>query len=113
MTKCVTTTTDSVEEGDVVVSEYNDVERYLRMPQIPITDISGNDQNILNSWRDNDSGFPHLSKMARQFLSAPASSTCTERIFSIAGKMHDDLKKSTNECTLESHLIVNRYYPYA
>jgi 2-oxo-4-hydroxy-4-carboxy--5-ureidoimidazoline (OHCU) decarboxylase len=51
--------------------------------------------------------------MARQFLSAPASSACAERLFSSAGKMHDDLKKSTNEATLESQLIVNRNYPDA
>ena len=113
MTTFVTTTTESVEEGNVGVSEYNDVKRYLRMPQIPMTDISGNDQNILNRWRDNESGFTHLSKMARQSLSAPASFTCAERLFSSASKMHDDLKKRTNEGTLESQLIINRNYTNA
>ena len=113
MTNFVTTTTEDVEQGNVVVPDYNELERYLRMPQIPMTDIQGNDQNILNWWRDNESGFPYLSKMARQFLSAPASSACAERLFSSAGKMHDDLKKSTNEATLESKLIVNRNYPDA
>ena len=93
--------------------EYNEVENKLRMPQIPMTDISGNDQNILNWWRDNESGFSYLSKMARQFLCAPASSACAERLFSSVGIMHDDLKKSTNEATLESQLIVNRNYPDA
>ncbi len=113
MTNIVTTTTEDVEKGNVVVPEYNEVERYLRMPRIPITDILGNDQNIINWWRDNESGFPHLTKMARQFLSAPTSSACAERLFSSSGKMHDDLKKSTNEATLESQLIVNRNYPDA
>ena len=113
MSNFVTTTTDTVDEDHVIVPEYKEVERYLRMTQIPMTDISGNDQNILNWWRDNESGFPHLSKMARQLLSAPASSACAERLFSSAGKMHDDLKKSTNEGTLESQLIVNRNYPDA
>ncbi len=83
------------------------------MPQIPMTDILGNDQNIINWWRDNESGFPYLTKMARQFLSAPTSSAYAERLFLSAGKMHDDLKKSTNEATLKSKLIVNRNYPYA
>jgi len=83
------------------------------MPQIPMTDISENDQKNLNWWMDNESGFPHLSKMTRQLLSALASSACAERIFSSAGKMYDDLKKSTNEGTLESQLIVNRNYPDA
>jgi hypothetical protein len=83
------------------------------MPQITMTDISGNGQNILNWWMDNESGLPHLSKMVRQFLSAPVSSACAERLFSSAGKMHDDLKKSANDITLESQLIVNRNYPNA
>jgi hypothetical protein len=48
MTNFVTTTTETVEEGNVAVPEYDEVERYLRMPQIPMTDICGNDQNILN-----------------------------------------------------------------
>jgi len=109
MTNFVTNTTESVEKGNVVVPYYNDVERYLRMPQIPMTVLSGNDQNILNWWRD-ESGFPHLSKMARQFLYASASYACAERLFSSVGKMYDDLKKSANEGTFESQLIVNRNY---
>ena len=114
MTNFVTpTASEAPEDGVIVVPHSNEVERYLRMPQIPMTDVSGNDQNILNWWRDNESGFPHLSKMARQFLSAPASSASAERLFSSAGKMHDDQKKNTNEPMLESQLIVNRNYPDA
>ena len=47
MTNRVTTTTETVEEGNVVVPEKNEVERHLRMSQIPITDICGNNKNIL------------------------------------------------------------------
>ena len=113
MINFVTTTTETAEEGNVVVPEYNEVEWYLCMPRIPMTDTCGNYQNILNWWRDNESGFPYLSKMARQFLSTPSSSACAECLFSSAGKMHDDLKKSTNEATLESQPLVNRNYPDA
>ena len=52
-------------------------------------------------------------QMARQFMSALASSACAERLFSSDAKMYDDLKKSTNEATLESQLIANRNYPDA
>jgi hypothetical protein len=75
-----------------------------------MTDISGKGQNILNWWRDNESEFPNLSKMARQLISAHVSPACAERIFLSVGKMYDDLKNSTNEGTLESQLIVNRNY---
>ena len=95
------------------VTLYDDVNVYLRMPQIPMQDISGNDQDILLWWRDNSPSFPHLAKMARQFLAAPASSACSERLFSSAGKMHDDLKKNTSEDTMESQPIVCLNYPSA
>ena len=42
--------------------------------------------------------------MTRQFLAAPASEAAVERLFLSAGKMHDDLKKSTSEDTLEDML---------
>ena len=95
------------------VTIYDDVNMYLRMPQIPFQDLAGNDQDILKWWRDHSSQFPNLAKMARQFLAAPASFASAERLFSSAGKMHDDLKKSTSEETMESSLIVNMNYPSA
>jgi len=97
----------SVEE--VVVTQVRDcdeVERYLRLPKIPLQTSSGHDKDILYWWKTHSSEFPNLSKMARQFLASPASSTSAERLFSAAGKMHDDLKKSTSEDTLEDMLDV-------
>jgi hypothetical protein len=90
-----------------------EVERYLRMPQIPVQDSTGSDQDILLWWKDNASVIPNLSKMARQFLAAPASSASAERLFSGAGKMHDDLKKCTSESTLEDMLIVGHNFDCA
>jgi hypothetical protein len=43
---------------------------------------------------------PNLSKMARQFLAMPASSAGCERVFNVAGKLHDDFRKSINDETL-------------
>ena len=90
-----------------------EVERYLRMPQIPVQDSTGCDQDILLWWKDHASLIPNLSKMARQFLAAPASSASAERLFSGAGKMHDDLKKCTSESTLEDMLIVGQNFKSA
>ena len=39
------------------------------------------------------------------YFAAPASSGGVERAFSAAGKMHDDLKKSAKDDTLESSLF--------
>ena len=101
------------EEGANPRTIYDDVNMYLRMPQIPVQDSAGHDQDILAWWRDQQTHMPNLAKMARQFLASPASSACSERLFSAAGKMHDDLKKSTSEETLESSLIVGHNYPNA
>lgn len=93
--------------------EYEEVNRYLRLPQIPLQTSTGEDQDILLWWKDHAPSFPHLAKMARQFLAAPASSASAERLFSGAGKMHDDLKKATKEGTLEMQLFVAANYPDA
>jgi hypothetical protein len=86
--------------GEPRVGDCDEDDRYLRLPEIPLLTPSGQDQDILHWWMQHASKFPSLSKMARQFLAAPASSTSTERLFSAAGKMHDGLKKSTSEDTL-------------
>ena len=46
---------------------------------------------------------PPLEKMGD--FAAPASSAGVERVFSAAGKMHDDLKKSATAGTLEMSLF--------
>ena len=45
-----------------------------------------------------------LAKMDKQYLAAPFSSAGVERVFSAAGKMHDDLRKSAKDSTLEHSL---------
>ncbi len=44
-------------------------------------------------------------------MAALASSASAERLFSAARKMHDDLKKSTTEETLEDMLKVSKINP--
>ena len=46
--------------------------------------------------------------MAKQYLAAPASSAGVERIFSSAGKMHSDLRKSIADESLK-HLLFAKY----
>ena len=41
--------------------------------------------------------WPHLAKMVKQYFAVPASSGGVERVFSAAGKMRDDLRKSMND----------------
>ena len=104
------TSTDEV-SIPATIGDSDEVDRYLRLPQIPLQDRAGKDQDPLPWWKEYAFQFPFLSKMARQFLAAPASSASVERLFSAAGKMHDDQKKSTTEGCLESQLIVSVNYP--
>ncbi len=47
------------------------------------------------------------------FLAVLASSAASERLFSAAGKIHDDLKKNTSKATLEDMLTVAKNFPDA
>ena len=60
---------------------------------------------MLDWWQKKESKWPNLAKRVKQYFSAPASSAGVERIFSAAGKMHSDLKKSTHDETLEASLF--------
>lgn len=43
------------------------------------------DANILNWWKDNQSKYPHMSRVGRWFLAVQATSVAAERVFSVAG----------------------------
>ena len=61
--------------------------------------------NLLAWWHAKETKWPNLTKMVKQYLSAPASSAGVERVFSAAGKMHGDLAKSAKDTTLEHSLF--------
>jgi len=81
-------------------SERDELEEYLSSPLE--TDM---DLELLAYWKLKESTWPKLAKMAKQYLSAPFSSAGVERVFSAAGKMHDDLRKSEKDSTLEHSLF--------
>jgi hypothetical protein len=89
----------------------DEVDRYLRLPEIPLQTPSGQDMDALYWWKQHASEYPNLSKLARQLLAAPTFSVSAERMFSTAGKMHDDLKKSTTKYTLEDMLTIAFFFP--
>ena len=51
-------------------------------------------------------GWPNLAKMVRQHWVVPASSAGVERVFSAAGKLHDERHKSVKDETLEASMIL-------
>ncbi len=78
---------------------YSEVDYYLKLPAMSIRK-NGRDACPLDWWSVNCTQMPNLSKMARQFLAMPASSAGCERVFNVAGKLHDDFRKSINDETL-------------
>jgi hypothetical protein len=101
----VVDSSDEEEEEEEEVPEepefvlHTEVDAYLQLPALPFQ-RRGIDSNPLDWWSVNGPNMPHLCKMARQFLAMPASSAGPERVFTSAGKMHDDQKKSLSEDVL-------------
>lgn len=81
---------------------HDELDRYMALPEVMDKDI-----DVLEWWRRHEEEYPQLSRMARQFLAVPATSAGAERVFSRAGRLHDDFKKSTGEETLEDSLMVS------
>lgn len=78
----------------------DELEQYLLDLEEPDIDV-----NVLAWWKVKESKWPALTKMVKQYFSAPASSAGVERVFSAAGKMHGDLQKSVKDTTLEHSLF--------
>ena len=78
----------------------DELEEYLKCPREEDTDLK-----LLEWWAGRAARWPNLAKMVKQFLAIPASSAGVERVFSAAGKMHDDLRKSVKDDTLEASLL--------
>eukprot|EP00656_Telonema_subtile_P020365 TRINITY_DN2148_c0_g1_i2.p1 TRINITY_DN2148_c0_g1~~TRINITY_DN2148_c0_g1_i2.p1 ORF type:complete len:402 (+),score=71.80 TRINITY_DN2148_c0_g1_i2:151-1356(+) len=63
-------------------------DKYVRLPQISIN------EDVLTWWKEHESEFPHVAKMAQQVLGCPACSSGVERLFSKAGRNHSKLQGS-------------------
>ena len=77
--------------------------KYLDLPEVPM------ETDILVWWAANEAEFPNLSVMARQYLGVPATSASAERLFSIAGRVYDDLRQGMAPEMLEERMwaIIN------
>ena len=60
--------------------------------------------DLLVWWGQNEDEFPDLARMAAQFLGCPASSASAERIFSLAGRLYDNLTCNMSDGKLEERM---------
>ena len=75
----------------------SEVELYKAMP------VPHYSTDILKWWPQ-QTQLPNLRKMARQYLSVPATSASCERVFSLAGRLFSDERQNMNEEKLEDRM---------
>ena len=73
--------TSSHSESSSVACE---VERYLAQNPAPVSTPA------VDWWRENEQRFPNVACVAKRYLSAPATSVASERLFSAAALVYTD-----------------------
>ena len=83
-----------IREDDEAVSTLEEIKMYFQ--ERPIKQK----EDPLFWWRGNASRFPHLAVLAQKYLGTPATSTPSERVFSVAGIVVDKRR-----CALTAEMI--------
>jgi hypothetical protein len=65
----------------------------------------------LQWWRSKKERFPNLIILVQKFFSCPLTSAESERLFSTAGFLYNDLRRSMNPTTLQKLLILHHNLP--
>ncbi|CAG4992891.1 unnamed protein product [Colias eurytheme] len=84
--------------------EQEEVESYLRFQNISIK------QDPKIYWRQEDK-YPKLKKLAQNYLSYPMSSVASERLFSTAGLIQNDLRNRLSADNLNKLCFLNKNLP--
>ena len=65
--------------------------------------------DLLNWWKVNSHRFPVVSKMAKKFLTVPATSVSSESTFSTGGRTLDDYRSSLSPSTVEALICASSW----
>ena len=87
----------SQDDNNIANHEFNS---YLLLPRVP------SKTNILQWWASRKSDYPILAKLARKYLSIPATSVPSERLFSSAGLTITEKRTRLNPQFVESILFL-------
>ena len=86
-------------EEEVIVPKICEFELYLKEAPVDMK------TDILEWWGMNEERFPNIARMAAQYLGVPSSSAAAERVFSISGRIYNDLSQNMNAETLEERMF--------
>lgn len=85
---------------DGLTSDRNELSEYVNLKVAKETDICC-------FWRENKFVFPKLYQIACRVLCVPASSSASERVFSLAGRILEKRRTSLSSSNVNSLLFLN------
>lgn len=85
----------------------DEVDNYLASPKIHFENCP------LSWWKNNESRFPILSKLAKKYLAIPATSTSSERLFSQAGNIMTIKRTQLTAITFENLIFCKKNWQLA
>lgn len=83
----------------------NEIDKYLKMP------LSERTSSPFQWWEVNSKSFPNLAELAKKYLSAPATTIFSERLFSEAGNVLDDKRNRLNAENCEKLIFMHHNLP--
>ena len=89
-----------------LVSQESELRNYFLEPRI----LLGEDEKILVWWKNNQTKFPILSKIARDNLAMQASSVPSERGFSSSGLTMTDMRSRLHPMTVRSVMCLKSLF---
>lgn len=92
---------DEMQEQCTVTEIANEIDKYAN------SETAEKDQDLMKLWRDSALLFPALAKVARKYLSCPASSVYSERLFSEAGNVYEEKRSRLLPRTGEKLLFLH------
>ena len=72
----------------------------------------GSSEDVLSWWKAHSKTYPHLSKMARDYLSIPATSTSSERLFSSGKHLITDSRNLLSAETIQACQCLKSWIKY-
>lgn len=82
----------------------HEIDSYLNLVNLPIR------EDIIQWWFTRKDSYPNLYKLAVKFLSIPATSATSERVFSVAGNILNEKRSSLSGDHLDMLIFLNKHY---